>query len=50
MTKKEYSAKIAALEPLTDEQRKSITCALLGHSHIHTGFLVMYIALDAESK
>lgn len=37
MTRKEYNAKIAALEPLTDEQRKSITCSLLGHSHITTG-------------
>ena len=29
MTKKEYEAKMAALEPLEDEQRKSITCSLL---------------------
>ena len=38
MTKKEYEAKMAALEPLEDEQRKSITCSLLGHSHITTGY------------
>ena len=39
MTREEYEAKIASLEPLTEEQRKNITCALLGHSHITTGFL-----------
>lgn len=39
MTKKEYEAKMAALEPLEDEQRKSITCSLLGHSHITEGCL-----------
>lgn len=38
MTKEEYEKKIAALEPLDDEKRKSVTCALLGHSHITTGF------------
>lgn len=37
MTIEEYKAKIAALEPLTDEQRKHVTCSLLGHSHIVTG-------------
>lgn len=37
MTIEEYNAKIMGLEPLTDEQRKSITCSLLGHSHITTG-------------
>lgn len=37
LTKKEYEAKMAALEPLDDEQRKAITCALLGHSRIVTG-------------
>ena len=39
MTRKEYDEKIAALEPLSEEQRKEVTCALLGHSHITTGFL-----------
>ena len=38
MTKKEYEAKMAALEPLEDGQRKSITCSILGHSHITTGY------------
>lgn len=38
MTEKEYDAKIEALEPLTDVQRKDVTCALLGHSSITTGF------------
>ena len=38
MTREEYEAQIASLEPLTEEQRKNITCALLGHSHITTGF------------
>lgn len=38
MTRDEYNAKMAALEPLTEEQRKSITCSLLGHSHITTEF------------
>lgn len=37
MTREEYDAKMAALEPLTEEQRKSVTCSLLGHSHITTG-------------
>ena len=37
MTKAEYTAKIAAMEPLTDEERKNVTCALLGQSHITTG-------------
>ena len=37
MTREEYEKKIAALEPLDDEKRKSVTCALLGHSHITTG-------------
>lgn len=37
MTRKEYEKKIAALEPLDEERRKSVTCALLGHSHITTG-------------
>lgn len=36
MTREEYDAKMAALEPMTEEQRKSVTCYLLGHSHIHT--------------
>ena len=36
MTRKEYEKKIAALEPLDEERRKSVTCALLGHSHITT--------------
>ena len=36
MTREEYEKKIAALEPLDDEKRKSVTCALLGHSHITT--------------
>jgi len=36
MTHKEYKEKIAAREPLTDDQRKSITCSLLSHSHITT--------------
>ena len=39
MTRKEYDEKITALEPLSEEQRKEVTCALLGHSHITTGFL-----------
>lgn len=30
MTRKEYEKKIAALEPLDEERRKSVTCALLG--------------------
>ena len=34
MTKKEYEAKMAALEPLDDAQRKGVTCSLLGHSNI----------------
>jgi hypothetical protein len=38
MTREEYDTKISAMEPLTEEQRKSITCTLLGHSHITTGF------------
>ena len=37
MTQKEYEAKIAALEPVDDQKRREITCALLGHSHITTG-------------
>lgn len=37
MTREEYDAKIAALEPLTEEQKRNITCLLLGHSHITTG-------------
>lgn len=45
MTREEYEAKMAALEPLTDEQRKGITCVLLGHSHITTGcFCYVYCA------
>lgn len=39
MTREEYDTKMAALEPMTDEQRKSMTCELLGHSHITTGCL-----------
>ena len=39
MTRKEYEEKIAALEPLSEEQRKEVSCARLGHSHITTGFL-----------
>lgn len=37
MTREEYESKMAALEPLDNETRKSVTCALLGHSHIVTG-------------
>lgn len=37
MTREEYDAKIAALEPLTDEQRRKVTCSLIGHSHITMG-------------
>lgn len=49
MTKEEYEAKIAAMEPLTEAQRKSITCALLGHSHITTGcFGYIYCARCGE--
>ena len=36
MTRQEYDAKMAALEPATQEQRKAITCSLLGHSLIVT--------------
>ena len=38
MKKEEYEKKMAALEPLTEDQRKKVTCALLGHSHITEGF------------
>ncbi len=49
MTKKEYKAKIKALEPLTDEERKSVTCLFLGHSHITTGcFGYVYCARCGE--
>lgn len=49
MTREEYDAKIAALEPLTEEQRKSVTCSLLGHSHITTGcFGYVYCARCGE--
>lgn len=34
ITEVELRAKLAALEPLTDAQRKSITCSLIGHSKI----------------
>ena len=37
MTREEYEAKMAALEPLTKAQRQSITCALLGHRRITEG-------------
>ena len=39
MTREEYDAKMVALEPLTEEQRKSVTCSLLVHSHITEGCL-----------
>ena len=49
MTRKEYEKKIAALEPLDEERRKSVTCALLGHSHITTGcFGYVYCARCGE--
>lgn len=49
MTKEEYEKKIAALEPLDEEKRKSVTCALLGHSHITTGcFGYIYCARCGE--
>ena len=49
MTRKEYEKKIAALEPLDEERRKSVTCALLGHSHITTGcFGSVYCARCGE--
>lgn len=34
MTKRELSAKLKALEPLSDHQKKSIVCAITGHSRI----------------
>lgn len=37
MTREEYEAKMAALEPMDSDVRRSVTCALLGHSHIVTG-------------
>lgn len=49
MTRTEYDEKIAAMELLTEAQRKSITCALLGHSHITTGcFGYIYCARCGE--
>lgn len=38
MTEQEYEAKIKALEPLDDDTRKAVTCALVGHSAIVTTF------------
>lgn len=38
ITEEEYHAKIAALGPMDNEQRKAVTCALLGHSRIVTNF------------
>lgn len=36
MTKKELLAKLAALGKISDEQRNTVTCALIGHSRIQT--------------
>lgn len=49
MAREEYDARIAALEPLTDQQRKEVTCAMLGHSHITTScFGYVYCARCGE--
>jgi len=32
----ELEAKLVLLEPLTDAQRKAVTCSLIGHSRIQT--------------
>ena len=50
MTRKEYEKKIAALEPLDEERRKSVTCALLGHSHITTGCFGYVYCARCENK
>jgi hypothetical protein len=36
VNEEELRAKLAALGPLTDEQRREVTCALIGHSRICT--------------
>jgi hypothetical protein len=51
VTKEEYEKKISALEPLDEKKRKSVTCALLGHSHITTGcFGYVHCARCGEQK
>ncbi len=39
LTQQDVEAKIAALGDITVEQRNNIVCALIGHSHIITGFM-----------
>lgn len=38
MTKKELIAKISAIEPITEQQKKELVCTLIGHSNIITTY------------